>query len=270
MSSSWKSHQQEGRPTNGFTRRHLPALFILLLIGALNAAITIQSPSPANNSVVIGSTATFNWTSTTLLCLGTNFTIARNGAQFSRQDFPSLLTCNGTVVLSNLTTGAYNWSVANTRLLGDENSTSWLFNVTPQINTSLIYPPSGSTYGPGQCWIVAQVRTNDSDSVGATRSSSCRLYAWDGSAYALNQTLSSSSTNADYNFSIAISNTSLYAINCTATVSGYTNTTATSSISIIGQSFCAGGQDDPVPSAAFIACMFLGGGLLLLGIWWSR
>lgn len=141
-----------------------------------------------------------------------------------------------------------------------------VINIT--VNSTIIYPPNNSLFGPGVCNILTQLRSTDNAALNAIRSSTCQLYLFNGSAFLLNQTLSSASSSADYNFTTAVSGNNFYEVNCTATVSGVSNNTMIYDVTLIGQSFCSGGANDDNPGWGMIGSFITGGIMILVGLIW--
>jgi len=117
------------------------------------------------------------------------------------------------------------------------NSSSVTIGTSLTISTAIIYPPTGSSYGPAQCRQLVTVQTNDTAPAGATRSITCRFYNWNGianSTYTLNGTETTSGGNASVNFTIPVSSPPNWRVNCTTTVSGTNASTQTVSFTNIG------------------------------------
>jgi hypothetical protein len=116
------------------------------------------------------------------------------------------------------------------------------------INATIIYPNTGSTFGPAQCWILTELYTViNGTPADSSASSICRLYYWDGYAntsYNLVQTLNAANASPTFNFT-AINVSGAYRINCTVFVDTYNASSQNVDISIIGTSLCT---TTPTPS----------------------
>lgn len=130
----------------------------------------------------------------------------------------------------------------------------------------LIYPANNTVFGPNQCWLLAILNTTDNAAPAAPRSSSCRLYTWDGFAssdYLLIQTLSNAtSANSSFNFTIPSGGNTSYRINCTAVVNGGSFQSPSYDFQVIGTNSCTAnqsGEDQP----AFVWLIIVGITLML-------
>lgn len=246
------------------------AVIILMLMASSFATITINiPPSPANNSVVVGTSATFNWTASGIGCVASQVWIFKenNSGLFVQFGVIPVAACSGQVSLTNLSDGTYGWVVGITAV-PLENSSFYNFTVNPSINLTILYPPNNSAYGPAQCSLLTTIQINDTGGPSASRLITVWLYENNGTTWLLNKT-KTCSNNCTVNWTGLI-DSAPYAVNASATVDGASANSLTTNFNLVGNSFCSGQPNDTEPDWAFNSLAILGTGLLLAGVWWSK
>ena len=203
------------------------------------------------------------WNGTNQTTLAGTFTGYANGTNSSI----------ASLIMNTSTTG--NWS-CRVRMFDGLNYSSWNMSnnatVIPApphvLNVSITYPSNGTSFGPAQCWMLAQVNTTGSEPSGTTQ---CRFYRNNVLIQSINHSYANN-TLLDFNFTVVNSTETNYAINCTSEDGTVANISQTVEFDIIGSSFCAAPTPTPTVSGGggynpvwiVFSTVWLGGVLLVI------